>query len=101
MTKQQRDTQTMAYYVVKQLKEKGGYIKGYGNLDRVMSADHSPLMNIKTDVTACLSFNKIITREGLIWIYTDKLRDIIFSDQLEIEGAIPDKKKKKHYSFKS
>jgi hypothetical protein len=96
MTKQQTDAQNMAYEVIRQLREHGGYIKGYGDkMHRVMCADHSPLMNIKNDIVECLKFNGIIERYELIWHTTDKMREVIFSDQLIIEGAVITKKQKR------
>ncbi len=101
MTKQQKDTQNVAFEVLKSFKNNGGYIKGYGDkLHRVMSATHSPMMNIKNDVVECLKFNKIIEMDGLIHVPTAAVEDFIFSDQLLIEGAAPDKNKKKHYVHK-
>jgi hypothetical protein len=99
MTKLQTETQNVAFEVVKQLKYKGGYIKGYGDkMHRVCDGDHNPLMNIKNDVVECLKFNECIERTDLIYTPTGKINEIIFSDQLPIEGAVITKVKKKHYA---
>lgn len=55
------------YSLINTMLSKGSYIKGYGNLFRVMSRDHSPIINITKVEMNCLIHNSIVTLYGIIY----------------------------------
>lgn len=68
-----KDTKDYFIFTYVKLKKNNWYIKGYGEkLDRLMTNDHPPYMNIPKIIKECLLKNKLIKREDLVFIFSQK-----------------------------
>ena len=84
LTKTQSDLQFSCFEVISLLNKHNGYIKGFGSKSRLMTQDHSPLMNIDNKIVDVLKFNKVIYLSGLVYVPADKCKDILTQDKIEL-----------------
>ena len=64
----QQETKEFTIKIVNTLLQKKCYIKGYGNLMRICDEQHNPVTNITRNQFDVLVVNKIVRREGLIYV---------------------------------
>lgn len=64
----QQETKQFIFQLTTTLVQKQCYIKGYGNQMRICDHLHNPIMNISKSNFNVLMINKIIRRDGLMYV---------------------------------
>lgn len=64
----QQETRQEIFNLSQIILSKQCYIKGYGVEFRIVDATHSPVRNISKQLMNVLKLNKVVTREGLVYI---------------------------------
>lgn len=81
----QEEKREQCFSIIKDLRNKKGYIKGYGDKqDRVMDATHSPIRNIPRRLTNILKANKFLEQDGLILHLSGKGLSVITSNEIDL-----------------
>lgn len=64
----QSEQREFIFYLAKRMADNQSYIKGFGDKLRVMDHQHNPLVNISKSDMEVLKHNKVMIRDGLVWV---------------------------------
>lgn len=85
LTPSKQKFQGEVFKIIKELRTKKGYIKGYDTLFRVMDQAHNPIININKQTMECLKLNKIVQLDGLVYKPTEAINGIILQDMVKLD----------------